>query len=368
MEHTFFLVMMLLLLCSLAFLFIQYQKIAQILENLPKQQPQGFEHLSQQIYQGLEGLSQRMQQSQHQSQSHAHQLIDRLHAQHWQQVQEQHRQTQDQVGQLTIKLSLLNQWHEQVGHLSGKIHQLSRVLDQSTLKGKYGERQLEGILKGIFPDSWMDFQSVLPNGTRVDCLLKLHPERPAIPIDSKFPLQSFRLLIEHPDDLQHWKDFTTVIKKNIKDISEKYRVPGITTNYALMFVPSDALFLKLLESQDIMQFAVTQRVFLCCPQTLCWILHLMKDWLIELNYDERRDDYLTQVRLIETQMQDFKQHWEQWERRSQQLTKEARSLRRELEEIIDTLMLFETLSPKKTERALEEGAEIAPSDCEQEAL
>lgn len=354
MEQLFFLGLGLCIIALLILVYSQNQKIQNIVQTLPSQQPQSFEHLSQQIYQGIEGLSQRMQQWHHQSQSQAHQLIDRMHAQHWQQVQEQHRQTQDQVSQLSLKLSNLSQWHEQVQHLGNKIHQLSRVLDQSTLKGKYGERQLECLLKGIFPDSWMNFQCVLPNGTRVDCLLRMHPDRPAIPIDSKFPLQSFRLLLEHPDEPQHWKDFTGVIKKNIKEISEKYRVQGLTTNYALMFVPSDALFLKLLESQDIMQFAVSHRVFLCCPQTLCWILHLMQDWLIEMNYDERRDDYITQVRQVESQMQNFKQHWEQWERRSQQLTKEARSLRRELEEIIDTLMLFETLPESQKTSPTEE--------------
>lgn len=363
MEQTLLFSLACFIALSLIALFYQNQQVQKSLKN-PQDQPQGFEHLSQQLYQGLEGLSQRIQQWQNNSQSQAHQLIDRLQAQHWQQVQEQHRQTQDQVSQLALKLSHLSQWHEQVQHLGNKIHQLSRVLDQSTLKGKYGERQLECLLKGIFPDNWMDFQCVLPNGTRVDCLLKLHPERPGIPIDSKFPLQSFRLLLEHPDEPQYWKDFATVIKKNIKEISEKYRVQGVTTNYALMFVPSDALYLQLLESQDIMQFAVSQRVFLCCPQTLCWILHLMQDWLIEMNYDERRDDYITQVRKVESQMQDFKQHWEQWERRSQQLTKEARSLRRELEEIIDTLMLFETL-PEAETQSLEKVSEPS-QEAEQE--
>jgi hypothetical protein len=67
----------------------------------------------------------------------------------------------------------------------------------------------------------------------------------------------------------------------------------------------------------------------------------MKDWLIEMTYDKHHDDYLTQARLIQSGLKEMKRHWEQWERRSQQLTKEARLLRKELEEMIDSLSFFE---------------------------
>jgi DNA recombination protein RmuC len=284
-------------------------------------------HLSQQLFQSAESLNNTMQNVSLQSQSFIHDSFQKVHKETQEQVSKNQLQTQGVFHDLLNRFSGLDHWQQQIQDLTHKIHQLAKVLDHSTLKGKFGEMHLENIIKSLYPSSWVQFQATLPNGTRVDCLLSMGDKMPKIPIDSKFPLQTFKLVINNPTQQEYLKDFIQVIKKNITDIAEKYIISGITTDYALMFVPSDALFTRIIELDDITDFAQRSRVLLCSPQTLFWLLSMMKKFLLDTHLNQQRFQKLAILEDIGKNIFDLTEKSQQMEKKSAALNKEMRSFK-----------------------------------------
>ncbi len=330
--------------CVAFLLFIvirQYQQIDFIVTAHKNGNPQQhFYHLSQQLYQAVDAINQAVSQTSHQSQNLVFDSFQKIQKENQDQFSKSKLETQTIFSDLNHRFSHLESWQQQIQDLSHKVHQLSKVLDNNMLKGKFGEMHLENIIKSIYPSSWVSFQETLPNGTRVDCLLTLDRDLPKIPIDSKFPLQTFKMLINNPNQQEYLKDFTQVMKKNISDIAEKYIIDGLTTDYAIMFVPSDALFSRMIELDDLMQFSQESRVILCSPQTLFWLLSTMKKFLLDMHLS--RDSYqkIALLNIISEQAHTLFDSYQTIEKKSVALTKEIRSLKNsvlELSELIDSL-------------------------------
>jgi DNA recombination protein RmuC len=294
-------------------------------------------HLSQQLFQSSESLNNTFQNLSQQSQSLIHESFQKVHKETQEQVSKNQLQTQGVFNDLINRFNGLDQWQSQVQELTHKIHQLAKVLDNSALKGKFGEMHLENLIKSLYPASWVQFQETLPNGTRVDCLLSMGENMPKIPIDSKFPLQTFKLVINNPTQQEYLKDFVQVIKKNISDISEKYIIAGLTTDYAIMFVPSDGLFTRIIELDDITQFAQKSRVLLCSPQTLFWLLSMMKKFLIDAHLDQHRFQRLAIFEEIAKSANELSEKSSQLEKKSTALTKEVRSLKNAFSQLNDLI-------------------------------
>ncbi len=83
----------------------------------------------------------------------------------------------------------------------------------------------------------------LSNGKRADCLIHLPNPPGPIAIDSKFPLESWLALREAADDTARTlalRRLTADVQKHVKDVAERYIIPGETAEGALIFVPSEA--------------------------------------------------------------------------------------------------------------------------------
>ena len=294
-------------------------------------------HLSQQLFQSSESLNQSLKQYSQHYQMIMNDAFQKVHKETQEQVSKQQLQTQGVFFDLMQRFTNLDEWQQQVQDLTHKVHQLAKVLDNSALKGKFGEMHLENIIKSIYPASWVSFQETLSNGTRVDCLISLGDKVPKIPIDSKFPLQTYKLVLNNPNNQDYLKDFVQVIKKNIADISEKYIIPGITTDYAIMFVPSEGLFNRMLELDDITHHAQQSRVLLASPQTLFWLLSVMKKFLLDSQLSQQFPQKLALLESIARHAVDLGDQAGLLERKSSALTKEVRSLKNELINLVELI-------------------------------
>jgi DNA recombination protein RmuC len=91
-------------------------------------------------------------------------------------------------------------------------------------------------------------QANLSNGKIVDCAIRIPNAAARIVVDSKFPLESFEALrIAQTDDERKaaMAQVRNDMQKHVKDISEKYLLPGETQTPAIMFVPSDSIYAEL---------------------------------------------------------------------------------------------------------------------------
>jgi DNA recombination protein RmuC len=174
-------------------------------------------------------------------------------------------------------LERIDEAQKKITELSGNVVSLQEVLTDKRSRGAFGEVQLNTLVRNVMPESAFELQKSLSNGTRVDCMLFLPAPTGSVSIDAKFPLENYRTMVD-PDGGEQEKAagarlFKQDVKKHIKDIAEKYIIPGETADGAMMFLPAEAVFAEIhAHHPDLVEFAQHNRVWMVSPTTLMAIL------------------------------------------------------------------------------------------------
>ncbi|MDE0310373.1 MAG: DNA recombination protein RmuC [Acidiferrobacterales bacterium] len=182
------------------------------------------------------------------------------------------QETSVTLGDLRQRLGEITVYQGKITDLSTRVNRLHEVLASTKHKGIFGEQQLADIIRNVLPAQSYEFQSSLSNARRADLILKLPNPPGSICVDSKFPLQSFQDI----QDARETKDvdgarrkFKTAVRKHIVDIANKYIVAGETSEFALMFVPSEAIFAEIQDAhQDLVKESHDARVYIVSPTTM----------------------------------------------------------------------------------------------------
>src|ERR1700683_693963 len=147
---------------------------------------------------------------------------------------------------------------------------LQSILGGAKTRGALGEVALERLLEDALPHSAYSTQHRFPStGAVVDAIVR-SGER-LLSVDSKFPLEAYRRLLETGDDAR--RDFCVAVRKHADCIAEKYILPDEHTfDYALMFVPSEGVYYELLLTEDskygmLGEYCRSKRVFPVSPNT-----------------------------------------------------------------------------------------------------
>ncbi|TAN59845.1 MAG: DNA recombination protein RmuC, partial [Magnetospirillum sp.] len=157
-------------------------------------------------------------------------------------------------------------------------------------------------VKGVLPPSAYEFQAALGEGRRVDCLLKLPNPPGPIAVDAKFPLESYHALRNARDEaerVQAGRAFATAILKHVRDIAERYIVPGETAESALMFLPSEAVYAELHANfPDVVEKSYRAKVWIVSPTTLMATLNTVRAVLKDARMREQAGLIQKEVRLL----------------------------------------------------------------------
>ncbi len=186
----------------------------------------------------------------------------------------------EQLGMLNTRLAVIGEAQKKLDSLTTEVVGLQEVLGNKQARGAFGEIQLNDLVVNALPPSAYSFQTTLSNGKRADCLIMLPNPPGSIVIDSKFPLDSYRRLVDAPDDaakLAAGRQLRADVTKHIKDISEKYIIPGETAESALMFLPSEAVYAELhARFSDVVDQGYRARVWIVSPTTLMATLNTVR--------------------------------------------------------------------------------------------
>ena len=174
------------------------------------------------------------------------------------------------------RLSKIDEAQKKIETLSVDIVSLENILTDKKTRGIFGEVNLCNILKNIFGeknDSLYKTQYKLSNGYIVDSVIFAPEPLKTIAIDSKFPLESYRIMVDKKkNDIERnlaFKQFKIDVKKHIDDISYKYIIEGETSDQAMMFIPAEAIFAEInAYHQDLVEYAYKKRIWLTSPTTL----------------------------------------------------------------------------------------------------
>ncbi len=200
------------------------------------------------------------------------------------------------------ELQLLN-----LNTVGSSINELNNLLKLPHLRGNFGEAVLENLLSDLLPRDSFELQyRIVPNSTeRVDAVIR-YPGC-VLPIDSKFPREQILPLFETNDPAQlevARKNLSSVMKILAKSIKEKYiHTEHGTTEMALLFVPSETLYIEVIRNMTLNQDIARMKVFVVSPNTLSVTLHAIS---MARNYYEMAKGVEKTISEVKKAQQHFK--------------------------------------------------------------
>jgi DNA recombination protein RmuC len=227
-----------------------------------------------------------------------------------QSVGEATKNTHESLKSLHERLAVLDAAQQNISDLTGQVTTLSNILGNKQSRGLFGQGRMEAIVSDHLPPGAFAFQFTLQCGHRPDCVVHLPNGAPPLVIDAKFPLEGYNAVkgADSPEALKAAQaQFKSDVIKHIKDIKDRYLVPGETHDTAFMFVPSESVFAEIHERfDDVVQRAYRARVVIVSPSLLLLSIqviqavlrdarmrdqaHIIQDEVLKLIEDVRRLD------------------------------------------------------------------------------
>ena len=183
-------------------------------------------------------------------------------------------------------LSSINRGFEQMQELSMGVTDLNKMLSNVKTRGVWGENSLDAILEDILTsdqyaksvniqgNNFVDFAVTLPGKDKGNILL---------PIDAKFPVEDYYRVIDERQkgnveaEERELKNLEATVKKQARSIRDKYVMPPKTTNFALMFVPTESLYAEILQRGDLAEKIQNEfRVVVAGPTTISALLNSLQ--------------------------------------------------------------------------------------------
>lgn len=178
------------------------------------------------------------------------------------------------IGDVQRQLGALDEASKQIFAVGKDISTLQEILRAPKLRGGLGELFLGDLLAQIMPPAHFTLQYGFKSGEKVDAAVKLRDDK-LVAVDSKFPLENFRRLIDATTDEEkalYRKTFLSDVKKHIDKIAKLYILPDEgTLDFALMYIPAENIYYETIikggEEQALMHYAYEKRVIPVSPNT-----------------------------------------------------------------------------------------------------
>ena len=188
--------------------------------------------------------------------------------------------TTESLAQLQERLAVIDSAQKNIAELSADVVGLQDLLSNKQARGAIGQTQMEDLVRNMLPSNAFEFQYTLGNGKRADCVIKLPNPPGLIAIDSKYPHEAYARLIAAKDERETAaaeQSFKVDVLKHIKDIADKYIVPGETADSAIMFVPAESVFAELHDRFPmVIEEGFRRRVYIVSPTTLMATLNTVR--------------------------------------------------------------------------------------------
>jgi DNA recombination protein RmuC len=174
------------------------------------------------------------------------------------------------------QLGELGKATENIRELGMNVGKLEEMLRAPKLRGGLGELMLEELLRQVLPANAFAMQHRFRSGEKVDAVI--HTSGGMVPVDSKFPLENFRKLVDAKTDQEQnaaARLFRQDVKKHIDDISKKYILPDEGTfDFALMYIPAENIYYETIikderfdEEDGLYAYATQRRVVPVSPNS-----------------------------------------------------------------------------------------------------
>lgn len=237
---------------------------------------------------------------------------EKLHATLEQRLGESFKQVAERLEQVYRGLGEMQTLARDVGSLN-------RVLTNVKTRGIFGEVQLAGLLEQVFtPEQYASNVETVPGtGARVEFALKLPGQRDDgqplwLPIDAKFPREDYERLLDAqeradaPAAEQAGRAIETRLRLEAKTIREKYLGPPHTTDFALLFLPTEGLYAEALRRPGLTESLQREyKVMLVGPTTLLATLSSLQMGFRTLALEKRSAEVWEVLSAVKTEFGKF---------------------------------------------------------------
>ncbi len=239
------------------------------------------------------------------------------------------------------RLSKIDEAQKKIDSLSNDIVSLQGVLTDKKTRGIFGEVNLAHILSSVFGehnDKLYRLQYKLPSGDIVDSILFAPEPLGTIAIDSKFPLENYRLMVDKNvptlEREKYSKLFKSDVKKHIDAISDKYIIKGITAEQAIMFLPAEAIFAEInAYHQDLIDYAYKKKVWITSPTTLISTLTVIQMIIKNIERDKYTSIIHEELNKLGVEFDRYRDRWDKLSRSIETVNKDVLDIHRSTEKI-----------------------------------
>jgi DNA recombination protein RmuC len=221
--------------------------------------------------------------------------------------------------QVSERLEAVHKGLGEMQTLAVSVGDLKKVMSNVKSRGVLGEYQLQNIIEDLLTNEQyeknvktkvgsgavVEFAIKMPHGNNLEKILWL-------PIDSKFPKEDYEALVDAYDkgDIdkieEYRKAFINGIKKNAKDIREKYIDPPNTTEYGIMFLPYESLFGEVLRVPGLFeQLQKDYKITITGPTTLSALLNSLQMGFRTLAIEKRSSEVWDLLGAVKTEFGQF---------------------------------------------------------------
>jgi DNA recombination protein RmuC len=215
-----------------------------------------------------------------------------------QSMQATRQQTNEGLHKLNERLVLIDRAQQNITELASQVTSLQSVLTNKQQRGAFGQGRMEIIVQDGLPKGCYQFQHTLSNRSRPDCAIFLPDQRPLV-VDAKFPLEAVTALRDAKTDEERKLAAARVradVNRHVGDIAQKYLIRGETQDLALMFVPSESVYLDLHDGfDDVVQRALRAQVVIVSPSLLMLAINVIQQIQKDARMREAADQIHAEV-------------------------------------------------------------------------
>ncbi|HCC59979.1 MAG: hypothetical protein A2402_02100 [Candidatus Staskawiczbacteria bacterium RIFOXYC1_FULL_37_43] len=237
--------------------------------------------------------------------NHISQVLDSKLSESNKSLQQQFSQSADIIRNVTERLTRLDETNRQVVGFADQLKNLQDILKNPKQRGVLGEYYLETVLKNVLPPGSYQMQYGFSNGEIVDAVVFI--DKRIIPIDSKFSLENYNRMIETRDPAEKKRletSFVNDLKLRIDETSKYVRPEEKTTDFAFMFIPSEAVYYDLLinkvgviteDTNNLIYYAGKKKVVVVSPTSFLAYLQTVLQGMRNQKISEQAQSIIKEV-------------------------------------------------------------------------
>ncbi|MFA9219122.1 MAG: DNA recombination protein RmuC [Sphingomonadaceae bacterium] len=221
--------------------------------------------------------------------------------------------------QVSERLERVHQGLGEMQQLALGVGDLKRVLTNVKTRGTWGEVQLEMLLEQVLtPEQYAkNVETIAGSGARVEFALKLPGQVEGgppvwMPIDAKFPKEQYERLLEAADRADAegvalaGRELERAVRNEAKTIAEKYLSPPHTTDFAILFLPTEGLYAEVMRRPGLAdELQRVNRISIAGPSTLSALLNSLQMGFRTLALEKRSSEVWQVLGAVKTEFTKF---------------------------------------------------------------